>query len=84
MSGSIAVHSQELCRRAVPTNDGSQLSSTVESLWATLLLPAFYREPVSDHLILVSPGPESHQIKKTAAECFCYLPMHSGYQHLTL
>lgn len=77
---SISAHSHELGGRAVPTNDGSQ--DCAQSV--RLLLPALCKEAVSDHLILISPGPESHQIEQTAPESFCYSPLRSGCQHLTL
>lgn len=73
-----------LCPVTVGPGCRTCLSGAVDGVWATWLLPAFYRKAVSEHLILVSPDPESHQIKKAASDSFCCSPTCSGYQHLTL
>lgn len=77
---SISAHSHELSGRAVHSNDGSQdCGQSVRDFVCSLQGVC-----VSDHLILVSPGPETHQIEKTAPKSFCYSPLHSGSQHLIL
>lgn len=77
---SMSVQSHELSGQAVHSNGRSQDCGLSVRDFACSLQGGC----VSDHLILVSPGPETHQIEKTGPKRFCYSPLHCGSQHLPL